>query len=231
VNTKKFALIVAGGSGRRMKSDLTKQFIAIHGKPMLMHTLEAFYKNDPSFSFIVVLPGKEIALWNELCRKHSFNINHKVTEGGETRFHSVKNGLEQIQEEGIVFIHDGVRPLVSPQTIESCYQMALEKGNALPVTAPSESIREVTGNENRAADRKRFFLVQTPQTFRVSLIKIAFNQKYSEKFTDDAAVLENTGEKIYLVNGNRENIKITYPEDLTLANILLHPHSFYSKFT
>jgi 2-C-methyl-D-erythritol 4-phosphate cytidylyltransferase len=225
VDTKKFALIVAGGSGSRMKSDIPKQFIAIHGKPMLMHTMEAFYRNDPDFSFVVVLPGKEIALWNELCRKHSFEINHKVTAGGKTRFHSVKNGLEQIQEEGIVFIHDGVRPLVSSKTIESCYQMALEKGNALPVIAPSESVREITGNENRAADRKRFFLVQTPQTFRVSIIKIAFNQKYSEKFTDDAAVLENTGVNIYMVNGNRENIKITYPEDLTFATILLHPDS------
>ncbi len=223
---KKFALIVAGGRGRRMKEVLPKQFADLNGKPLLMHTFDAFLKFDPDMEFLLVLPEKEIHSWETLCDKYHFVQKHTVIPGGETRFHSVKNGLAQINEEGIVFIHDGVRPLVSPQTIGNCYQMALEKGNALPVIAPSESVREVTNGQNRAVDRTRYFLVQTPQTFRVSLIKEAYSREYSENFTDDASVLESTGMKIHLVEGNRENIKITWPEDRVVAEAFLRKNQF-----
>jgi 2-C-methyl-D-erythritol 4-phosphate cytidylyltransferase len=218
---KKFALIVAGGSGSRMNSDVPKQFIPLNGIPLLMHTFNAFFKYDTAFNFILVLPEAEIQTWEKLCQKHSFEIPHSIAPGGKTRFHSVKNGLKLINEEGIVFIHDGVRPLVSLQTLENCYQKAVEKGNALPVIAPSESVREVVNEQNRAVDRSRYFLVQTPQTFRTSLIQKAYEQEFTEKFTDDASVLENSGQEIHLVQGNRHNIKITYPEDLEIARILL----------
>jgi len=218
---RKFALIVAGGSGSRMNSRVPKQFHLIKGKPLLMHTFDAFLKSDPDFEFVLVLPGNQITRWKELCNKYRFSRNHTIAGGGETRFQSVKNGLKKIQDEGIVFIHDGVRPLVSAQTIQNCFKTALEKGNALPVIPPAESVREIFDGENRAVNRERFLLVQTPQTFRVSLIKKAYSRHFSEKFTDDASVLESAGEKIHLVEGNRENIKITYPGDLTIAEAFL----------
>jgi 2-C-methyl-D-erythritol 4-phosphate cytidylyltransferase len=218
---KKIALIVAAGSGSRMHSPLPKQFMELNGKPLLMHTFRAFKKADPDFEFVLVLPEKEIDTWKRLCKKFGFNIKHSIAKGGKSRFHSVKNGLKQIGDEGIVFIHDGVRPLVSAKTIENCFQTALAHGNALPVILPSESVRRVSGGKSEAVDRTRYYLVQTPQTFRVQLIKKAYEQKYSEKFTDDASVLENTGASIYLVEGNRENIKITWPADLTIAAALL----------
>lgn len=212
---------MAGGSGSRMSSSVPKQFIEVHGIPLLMHTFNAFIRNDPGFEFVLALPEKEMNTWRKLCQKHAFAVAHRVVPGGETRFHSVKNGLDQINGEGIVFIHDGVRPLVSSTTIDNCYKTALKKGNALPVIPPSESVREVFNGKNRAVDRSRYFLVQTPQTFLLSSIKNAFQQNYIEKFTDDASVLENTGATIYLVKGNRENIKITWPEDLTMAEAFL----------
>lgn len=217
---KKFALIVAGGRGTRMKGTIPKQFAELDGKPILMHTFEAFLKFDNDFSFVLVLAEPVKRYWDNLCSEHKFNIKHQVVAGGETRFHSVKNGLDEIKEEGIVFIHDGVRPLVSVQTLRNCYYTALEKGNALPVIPPSESIREIINSSSRAANRNRFYLVQTPQTFKVSKIKEAYQCNFSESFTDDATVLENTGAKIYLVEGNRENIKITFPSDLLIASAL-----------
>lgn len=217
---EKFALIVAGGSGTRMKGKIPKQFLELNGKPVLMHTFEAFLKYDINTQFVLVLPEAQLINWKKLCVKYDFNIKHSLVSGGEMRFHSVKNGLSKIEEDGIVFIHDGVRPLVSAQTISNCYKTALEKGNALPVISPSESIRETVNGDSRAVDRKRFYLVQTPQSFKVSIIKKAYEQHYQEKFTDDASVLENTGQKIHLVEGNRSNIKITYPEDLLIASSL-----------
>ena len=214
-------MIVAGGSGKRMNNTIPKQFIAINGKPLLMHTIEAFIKNDPAFELIVVLPETEIDTWEMLCLEHSFHHRHTVVGGGTTRFHSVKNGLSKIMEEGIVFIHDGVRPLVSLQTIDNCYSAAVLKGNSIPVIAPSESLREATVHGNRAVDRSRYFLVQTPQTFRLSIIKKAYNQRYLKKFTDDASVLEEMGYSINMVEGNRENIKVTFPQDLVYAESFL----------
>ncbi len=222
MSDKKFVLIVAGGSGKRMESAVPKQFIRIHEKPLLMHTFEVFHCFDTTCEFVLVLPASEIDYWKKLCEETNFQINHKVVAGGPTRFHSVKTGLEHLQGEGIVFIHDGVRPLVSQQTIENCYRTAREKGNALPVIHPSESVREMKlNNQSRAVNRERYFLVQTPQTFQVELIKKAYRRRYLNKFTDDASVLESNGMTINLVQGNRENIKITYPADIKIAAALL----------
>ena len=218
---KKFALFVAGGKGSRMNETVPKQFMKLQRRPVLMHTFDAFEKYDSQIEFILVLPKNQIEYWNELCKKHDFKIKYKLAVGGETRFNSVKNGLDLIDEEGIVFIHDGVRPLVSVQTIQNCFNMTLKKGNALPVIPVPESIRFVDKNGNKAVDRSKHFLVQTPQTFKTGVIKNVFQQKYSDKFTDDASVLESFGETIYLVDGNRENIKITYPEDLIVAKSFL----------
>lgn len=217
---KMFALIVAGGSGSRMNSSTPKQFFEILGKPVLMHTLNIFYNFDPTVQIILVLPENLVSEWNDLCLKHKFNIPFRFAQGGDTRFQSVKNGLELITEEGIVFIHDGVRPLVSEKTLKNCLESTIRKGNALPVVPVSESVRYIDQDKSMALDRTRYFLVQTPQTFRVSEIKKAYQQTYSPLFSDDASVLENVGIKINTVTGNRENIKITYPEDIRLAETL-----------
>ena len=217
---KKFALIVAGGSGTRMKNSIPKQFLEICGKPVLMHTFGVFYNYDPEIEFVLVLPESQIRYWNLMCEKFSFSINYKLAYGGKTRFDSVKNGLDLIPGNGIVFIHDGVRPLVSKQTIDNCYRSAIETGNALPVVPATESVRKIDGVGNKAVDRSKYVLVQTPQTFKTDIIKKAYLQPNSESFTDDASVLEKTGAKITLVEGNRENIKITFPEDFLVAEVL-----------
>ncbi|HKI89814.1 MAG TPA: 2-C-methyl-D-erythritol 4-phosphate cytidylyltransferase [Draconibacterium sp.] len=218
---KKFALIVAGGSGSRMRQAVPKQFTELAGKPILMHTFNAFIKYDPEIEFVLVLPEDQMDQWKLLCKKYRFNVKYKLAKGGETRFQSVKNGLELVPGEGIVFIHDGVRPMVSLETIENCYQMALKKGNALPVVPVTESLRTIDGNSNKAVNRSQYLLVQTPQTFSSVIIKRAYSQSSSSSFTDDASVLEQAGHAIHLVEGNRDNIKITYPEDFTLAKVLL----------
>jgi 2-C-methyl-D-erythritol 4-phosphate cytidylyltransferase len=217
----KYALIVAGGTGSRMNSTIPKQFIELNGIPVLMHTIGAFHSYDEHIKIILILPERLSLFWKELCKKNNFDIDHKIAFGGQTRFQSVKNGLSLINNEGIIFIHDGVRPFISGSTIAHCYETALKKGNALPVVPLTESVRELTVNGNRSADRSRYFLVQTPQTFRVSLIQKAYQQDYSDNFTDDATVLESYGATINLVEGNRENIKITYPEDILIAEALI----------
>jgi len=218
---KKFALMVAGGSGSRMNNSVPKQFMELNGRPILMHTFDVFLNYDPQIEFVLVIPQNQIVLWEVLCGKHRFQLNYKIAFGGETRFQSVKNGLDLIDDDGIVFIHDGVRPLVSAQTLRNCFKMAAEKGNALPVIPVSESVRMVDGMKNIAVDRSKYFLVQTPQTFQTQVIKKAYQLATSNVFTDDATVLESTGETINMVEGNRENIKITFPEDLIFAEILL----------
>jgi len=218
---KKFALIVAGGLGNRMKGAKPKQFLELHDRPVLMHTFECFKNYDAEIEFILVLPGKQMEFWKDLCEKHQFQIKHKLAFGGNTRFQSVKNGLELVPEKGIVFIHDGVRPLVSRQTIQNCYDNAVIKGNALPVIPVAESIRIIDSDKNRQVDRSKYFLVQTPQTFQSTLIKAAYSQTRDDNFTDDASVLEKYGQNIKLVEGNRENIKITWPEDLLIAQAFL----------
>ena len=218
---KKFAVIVAGGSGSRMGSEIPKQFLELLGKPVLMHTIEVFRRFDPHSEIIVVLPEHQIDFWKELCKNHSFNSEHQVVCGGETRFHSVSNGLAKINESGIVFIHDGVRPLVSNETLKRCSEMAELRGNAIPVLAVNESLRKVEGESNISVDRSQYVSVQTPQTFRSEQILKAFQQEYDPLFTDDASVAEKAGFEIHLVEGNRENIKITTPVDLIVAEAIL----------
>ena len=216
-----YVIVVAGGSGERMKSDIPKQFIEIAGKPVLMHTIEKFRLYDNSIEIIVVLPEKLMGYWNGLREKYSFSIPHKTAGGGATRFHSVRNGLELITGAGLVAVHDGVRPLVSIDTIGRCFETAAGLGNAIPVISPSDSLRMISGKGNKPLDRTGIKLVQTPQVFHTDLIKKAFLQDYRPEFTDDAMVLERTGECINLVEGNRENIKITTPEDLIIAESLM----------
>lgn len=218
---KKFALIVAGGSGSRMNNNIPKQFIEINERPVLMHTFDIFFNFDPKLKFILVLPKDQLKLWNSLCDKHQFKIECEIACGGETRFHSVKNGLDLISEDGIVFIHDGVRPLVSAITLQNCFETAAEKGNALPVIPVSESVRFADDSGNQPVDRTKYFLVQTPQTFQTKIIQQAYQKAKSNLFTDDATVLESMGETIHMVEGNRENIKITYLEDLVFAKSFL----------
>ena len=218
---KKFVVIVAGGSGSRMGSEIPKQFLLLAGKPILMHTIRVFYEYDPSSEIIVVLPADQQEYWAELCRKYSFPISHQIITGGETRFHSVKNGLRQITGDGIVFIHDGVRPLVSLQTIEKCERMAQKNGNAVPVLTVNESLRKLNGQQSNSVDRTLYLTVQTPQTFRSDQIIDAFQTDYDPAFTDDATVVEKAGYSVFFVEGNRENIKITSPVDMVVAEALL----------
>jgi len=218
---EKFALIVAGGSGTRMGSEIPKQFLVLNGKPILMHTIERFVHYDPNMKVTLILPSSQFPFWEALCREYGFKIPHTLISGGNTRFQSVKNGLDSLPDSGIVFIHDGVRPLVSSQTIRNCENTTREKGNALPVIPVVESIRQLTSDCSQHADRNLFRLVQTPQTFLLKAIKTAFMQKESPLFTDDASVLEATGSKINLVDGNPENIKITQPTDLKIAAVFI----------
>jgi len=218
---KKFVIIVAGGSGRRMGSEIPKQFLELCGKPILVHTIQVFYDFDPECELILVLPEAQQEYWKELCLKHSFTLPHRIVSGGENRFNSVQNGLKLIDEEGIVFIHDGVRPLVSRQTIEKCYRLAQKNGNAIPVLPMNESLRKSEGKDSISVDRTLYFSVQTPQTFQINLIQIAYQQSFDTSFTDDASVAEKAGFPVFMVEGNRENIKITNPTDLIVAEAFL----------
>ena len=218
---KKFVIIVAGGSGSRMGTEIPKQFLELAGKPVLMHTIQIFCDYDPDCELILVLPEKQWEFWSGLCLKHSFFIVHQVVSGGETRFDSVRNGLKLIQVEGIVFIHDGVRPLVSKETLDRCFETALKNGNAIPVLSVTESLRKMEGEQTISVDRSLYFNVQTPQTFRSEQILEAFRQNYDPAFTDDASVVEKAGYSIALVDGNPENIKITSPTDLIIAEAFL----------
>ena len=218
---KLYALIVAGGTGERMKSEIPKQFLEIAGKPILMHTIGRFRDFDESIDIILVLPENQLRFWSGLQKKYSFTIPHTLVKGGKTRFNSVRNGLGFIYEPGLVAIHDGVRPFVSIETIKRCFDTAEKLGNAVPVISPSDSLRITTENGSEPVDRTKIKLIQTPQVFRTELIRYAYRQDYIPEFTDDAMVLERTGAKINLVDGNRENIKITNQEDLLIAGALL----------
>jgi 2-C-methyl-D-erythritol 4-phosphate cytidylyltransferase len=217
---EKFALIVAGGIGSRMNTDIPKQFLELAGKPVLMRTMERFAAFDPLIRFVIVLHEAYLTYWNDLCLKHRFGLQYTAVAGGSSRFQSVRNGLAALPEEGLVFIHDGVRPLVSLQTIRNCYSRTVENGNAVPAMPVTESLRRVTEEGSRHIDRSNFFLVQTPQTFLIKPIKKAYLQTEREDFTDDASVLEAIGETIFLVEGNAENIKITRQVDFQIAECL-----------
>lgn len=216
-----FVVIVAGGSGKRMGMDTPKQFLELAGRPLLMHTIERFRKFNDSIEIITVLPENQLRFWTDLQKKYSFDIPHTLVKGGSKRFLSVQQGLEFVNSPGLVAIHDGVRPLVSIETIKRCFETAGKYGNAIPVISPADSLRMETETGNSPVDRMHIKQVQTPQVFDVAKIKKAYLQDFDPSFTDDASVLEKTGEKIRLVEGNRENIKITNPEDLFIAQTLL----------
>lgn len=218
---KKYIIIVAGGNGSRMNSTVPKQFMELNGKPVLMHSIERFVAAFPEITIIVVLASSLNDEWRSLCEKFKFRIPHQLTDGGETRYYSVKNGLELVPGHACVGIHDAARPLVSKQTILKAFETAETNGNATPVIPMYDSIRFLKGKENCAVDRSHYVIVQTPQCFHADLIKKAFEKAYKPEFTDDASVLEAFGEKINLVEGDRENIKITTTQDLILAEALM----------
>jgi len=217
----KTAIIVAGGKGERMNADIPKQFLEIKGKPILIYTLEAFMNFDASLQLILVLPAAQFELWETLCKKHALNIPHQIVAGGQSRFQSVKNGLDAVKVPAIVAIHDGVRPLVSKETISRCFDAAAKFGAAIPTMDSIESIRFVDANGSKSVDRNAYKMVQTPQVFDAELLKKAYEQEFSVLFTDDASVVEAMGIAVQLVDGNRENIKITTEFDLIVAERLL----------
>jgi len=219
---KRYTIIVAAGSGLRMGAPVPKQFLAVCGKPILMHTLQRFHDYDRHMELIVVLNEDYRAYWTELCEQYEFVLPHRIVSGGRERFHSVKNAVLSIGElEAVVGIHDAVRPMVSLETLARCFDGALEFGCAVPTVVVNDSVRLIDGNENRSVDRSKVRVVQTPQCFRLSLLNRAFEQEFDPLFTDDASVVEALGEKIHLVEGNRENIKITTAGDLRTAELLL----------
>ncbi|MDQ3046288.1 MAG: 2-C-methyl-D-erythritol 4-phosphate cytidylyltransferase [Bacteroidota bacterium] len=218
---KKYLIIVAGGSGSRMNNAVPKQFIELKGRPVLMHTIEKFSSTFPEISIVLVLAKELRADWDALVKKFNFNQELIITDGGETRYHSVKSGLEKVPDHCVVGIHDAARPLVSADTIRRTFEEASITGNASPAVALSDSIRVVKGKENTAVDRSKYRIIQTPQCFHSDLIKAAFKKEYKPEFTDDATVLEAYGEKINLVEGNKENIKITTAQDLIIAEVMI----------
>ncbi len=217
-----YALIVAGGKGTRIKSGLPKQFIEINGKPILLHTLEAFYRYSEKVIIVLVLPEDDFGIWNGICKKFNFNKTVLLQKGGETRFQSVRNGLDQMTGEGLVAIHDGVRPLVSEDIIGASFRLAAIHQFAVAAVRLKESIRMTDQDNTKAMDRSRFRMIQTPQTFNLQLIKNAYQIKEDSSLTDDASVAERAGHVISLFEGSYENIKITTAEDLIIAEALLN---------
>ncbi len=216
-----YVVIVAGGSGKRMGAEIPKQFLELAGRPVLMHTIERFRAFSESIEIITVLPENQLRNWIELQKKYSFTIQQTIVKGGSTRFNSVRNGLRFVNIPGLVAIHDGVRPFVSLDTIQRCFLAAEKFGNAIPAISPVESLRIINGNDSRPLNRLLIKQIQTPQIFSAELIKKAYLQDYRPEYSDDATVLESIGEKINLIEGNRENIKITNPEDLLISGALL----------
>ena len=220
----RYAILVAGGKGLRMGGDIPKQFLPVGGKPVLMRTIEVFRQAYPDISIIVVLPVSQQEYWHQLCNDYSFSVPFQIANGGETRFHSVSNGLKLVPDkvEGVVGVHDGVRPFVTVETIRRCFDEAVEFGAVVPVVPIVETVRQLCEDGTSiTVPRDEYKLVQTPQTFRISLLKKAYQQPYISSFTDDASVVEAMGKPVHLVEGNRENIKITTPADIRLVNGLL----------
>lgn len=218
---KKYAVIVAGGTGQRFGAQVPKQFLPLKGLPILMHTINVFFDFDNAIELIVTLPVNYFEMWESLCKEYKFKVLHKTVAGGETRFHSVKNGLNEIDDNNsVVAIHDAIRPLVNDDTLLRCFETARHSGNAIPVIPFFDSIRELKGEISVPVNRDSFVLVQTPQVFKTEAIKTAYQQKYSSEFTDDASVFEKAGNKIILVEGNNENIKITSRSDMLIAEAL-----------
>lgn len=225
---KKSAIIVAGGSGRRMGASVPKQFLEIGGRPILIRTLERFCEYDPNIELIVVLPERDLPRWQSLCSQFAVAVSHQVVSGGDSRFQSVKNGLKALEStSGLVAIHDGVRPFVSLEVIGMSYEVAKQKGSAIPVIPLKDSIRRLEeGGTSMAQDRQLFRLVQTPQTFQTERILSAFDSEEQPFFTDDATVYEHMGWQVSLIAGNSENIKITTREDMDFAKYLITRHNY-----
>lgn len=218
---KTYAIIVAGGSGARMKSTVPKQFLLLQGKPVLMHTIQAFINSSYKPEVILVMNQDYLTRWQELCNEYQFDTPITVVAGGATRFQSVKNGLERVSPSSLVAVHDAVRPLVSAQLITSAFDQAKEYGTAVPAILSKDSIRQGSRQASRALNRDEIFLVQTPQTFKSDILKNAYQQPDAD-FTDDASVVERSGESIRIIDGDPLNIKITFPEDLALAQVFLN---------
>lgn len=219
---KKNVIIVAGGKGLRMGNDLPKQFIPIGGKPVLMHTIEAFYRFDEDINIVLVLPDSHQEYWKSLCEEYNFTIEHAIANGGETRFHSVKNGLTLVTD-GLVGVQDGVRPFGSEEMIKRCFDAAREYPAVIPVIDSTDSLREVVDEDkSRIVDRSKIRLVQTPQVFDVSVLKQAYQTDFKETFTDDASVVEAMGVNVHLVKGEVTNIKITTPLDLKIGELIVY---------
>lgn len=219
-----YIIVVAGGKGLRMGGDIPKQFLPVGGEPVLMRTLRVFHEADEDMRIILVLPADQQEYWQQLCREYHFTLSHQVATGGETRFHSVQNGLAlvPVDADGVVGVHDGVRPFVSVEVIRRCYEGARQHGAVVPVVPVVETVRQLLPEgDSLTVDRNQYRLVQTPQTFRIPLLKEAFQQPYQPAFTDDASVVEALGYRIALVEGNRENIKLTTPSDIRFAESLL----------
>lgn len=218
-----YVIIVAGGKGLRMGSDIPKQFLPIGGKPVLMRTLERFRAYDTDLKIILVLPEAQQDYWRRLCEQYHFDVKYELANGGQTRFHSVQNGLALIPDdaEGVVGVHDGVRPFPSIDVIRNCYTAARTAKAVIPVIPVVETVRQLENESSVTVPRDKYRLVQTPQTFDIQLLKAANRQPYNDGFTDDASVVESYGHDITLVEGNRENIKITTPYDMKIAEVLL----------
>jgi len=217
---KEYALIVAGGTGSRMESSLPKQFMEIGGLPIVMHTIKAFYSYSADIETVLILPRDQLPFWEDLKHKYQFEFEPQLQSGGPSRFESVQNGLSKIGEEGLVAIHDGVRPFISAEIISNSFEIAAKYGSAITSVESKDSIRSVQGTFSKALDRSKLRLIQTPQTFQVSLIKSAYDSATHTSFTDDASVLENAGGEIQLVKGSYQNFKITTPYDLEIAEFL-----------
>lgn len=214
-------IIVAGGEGRRLGGEVPKQFLPLGGVPVLWHTLRAFHRYDPSLQIIVVLHPAWTGHWQELSASLTPAITYRITAGGRTRFHSVRNGLALVEGDGLTAVHDASRPLVSEALLRRTFDAARGKGNAVPALPVTDSLREVTADGNRPVDRSRYRSIQTPQIFPTQLLKKAFRQPWEEAFTDEATVVEKTGERIHLTEGEKRNIKITTAFDLEVAEMIL----------
>lgn len=222
INIPTYVIIVAGGLGSRMQSTVPKQFLLLNGKPVLMHTIAAFEQAVAKPGIILVLPADFHTYWQQLIQEYSFDIPHQLVTGGETRFHSVKNGLDLItDQEALIAVQDAVRPLVSPAIIDEAYKRAAEHGTAVVAVKSRDSIRQVKDGRSVSLIRDEIYLVQTPQTFKASLLRKAYEQPFDTKFTDDASVVEQYGAEIKLTAGDHSNIKITFPEDIAIAEMLL----------
>lgn len=218
-----YVIIVAGGKGLRMGGDVPKQFLPVGGRPVLMRTIERFREYSADLQIILVLPRAQQDYWHQLCRQYAFNVDYRLADGGETRFHSVQNGLALVPDDacGVVGVHDGVRPFVGTDVIGNCFEAARTAKAAVPVVAVVETMRHLRNGSSATVPRADYRLVQTPQCFDIQLLKAANRQPYTEAFTDDASVVEAYGHPVSLTDGNRENIKLTTPFDMLVAEALV----------